>query len=293
MRITEGMVYRQVLGDIQGPRGRLLALEQQLSSGRRINRPSDDPAGTQSALDLTHAIAQNAQYKDAADSGADRLNAADKALDDVASLAGRVRQLILQGANTALPPEARSAILTELQSLREQLVELANSRMGDTFLFGGTRDSQAPWSVDASGNLVYAGDTNPVLREIGPGVRVAVGVDVSSEILGLYQAIAQAETDLQNADVAALGGPDLQAVSDAQSAVIDKRAQVGALSSRMQVASDRLAALGVTLEALRSGVTDIDVAKAALDFGQQETALQMALQVGAQLLQPTLVDFLR
>lgn len=293
MRVTDAMTYTQVLTDIQGSRSRLAELQEQLASGHRINRPSDDPAGVQHALDLTHALAQNATYLQAAQAGEDRLNATDRALSDLSQVAMRVRQLLLNGANSDVPASARNAMVTELQTLKDQVVELANTEQGGTYLFGGTRDSSPPWSVDALGNLVYSGDTNGVYREIGPGVRVAVNVDASADITNLYSLLDQAITDMGAGDVAALGGADLQSVSDALTALLDRRAEAGALSARMQLAADRLTAAGVTLTQLKSEAIDVDLSKTVLDATQQQTSFELALRVGAELLQPTLLDFLR
>ncbi|MBE3589544.1 MAG: flagellar hook-associated protein FlgL [Firmicutes bacterium] len=296
MRVTSSMVYQQVLGDLRRAQTRLAQLQEQMASGRRINRPSDDPSGVQYTLDLSHGVAQNERYLANAQAAQDRLDTTDQALSSIGDLITRARQLAIQGSDSSLPLSAHRALAAEVRQLRDQLVDTANTEMAGHYLFAGARDDTKPWSVDpVTGLLQYANAAYPqtIVREIGPGVRVPVNVDASKDIQDLYTALDKLAQDLDAQDVTSVSGADLTEISRLQDAFLQHRAVVGALSARMQMAIDRLGAAGFELQKLLSDTEDADVTKTVMDALQSENAYRMALQVGARLLQPTLLDFLR
>ncbi|MBX5476989.1 MAG: flagellar hook-associated protein FlgL [Clostridia bacterium] len=293
MRVTSSMVYEQVIGDIRRSQTRLARLQEQMASGRRVNRPSDDPSGIQYGLELSHGLAQNERYLANAQDAQDRLDTTDQALASIGDIILRARQLAIKGSDSSLPLSAHQALATEVRQLRDQLVDTANAEMAGRFLFAGSADDTKPYSVSGTGTLSYAGDNNLIVREIGPGVRVPVNVDASQDIKDLYAALDKLANDLDAQDVNTISTADLAEISRLQDNFINHRAVVGALSARMQLAIDRLGATGFELQKLLSDTEDADITKTVMDAMQSENAYRMALQVGARLLQPTLLDFLR
>src|SRR5207248_534034 len=143
----------------------------------------------------------------------------------------------------------------------------------------------------------YAGVAGAVRREIGRGVQVQVNADASSigdGSTGLIGTLRKIAADLRTpGSTATLGGTDLQALDAAHDGLVSTRAVTGALSNRLDSANSRLSALEETTTKLLSNNEDTDMAQALVDYSQQQAVYQAALKAGAQLIQPSLLDFLR
>jgi flagellar hook-associated protein 3 FlgL len=291
-RITATSATATSLANLQGQYARLSRLQEQLTSGKVISRPSDSPTGTIAALSLRGEIRTTDQYSANADDGLAWLGTADTALKTVTDLVQRVRALTVQGASTGnTGPEARAAISTELAGLRASLVGEANSTYLGRPVFGGTTGGGVAFATDGS----YVGDSGQVTRRIGQQATVRVDVG-GAETFGtgsssLFAVIDQIRDHLAN-DPGAVAG-DLSAIDTAFARVKLSVSDVGARYARVetarQTADDRVLSLKSTL----SGVEDIDLPKTILEQSMQQTAYQASLSATAKILQPSLLDFLR
>lgn len=146
----------------------------QLSTGKRINQPSDDPVGAARALDLTHLTADTAQYQRNITSANARLGLEDQILSNTTHVLGRVRTLVLQAANGSQTDQTRGDIAVELSQLREQLLGQANSTDSQgEYIFAGNRTGTQPFV--SQGSISYLGDDGQRLVAAGPGLQVATG----------------------------------------------------------------------------------------------------------------------
>lgn len=291
-RITATSATATSLANLQGQYARLTKLQEQLTSGKVISRPSDSPTGTIAALSLRGEIRTTDQYSANADDGLSWLGTADSALKTVTDLVQRVRALTVQGASTGnIGADARAAISTELAGLRASLVGEANSTYLGRPIFGGTTGGGVAFAADGS----YVGDAGQVTRRVGKEATVRVDVG-GAETFGtgsgsLFAVIDQIRDHLAN-DPGAVAG-DLSAIDAAFAKVKLSVSDVGARYSRVetarQTADDRVLSLKSTL----SGVEDIDLPKTIMEQTMQQTAYQASLSATAKILQPSLLDFLR
>jgi len=148
VRVSSSQVYRQVTDSLMKNLAEIMRLNAQVSSGRKLNKPSDDAAGTARALDYKVAIDAGEQYgKNAADAS-NAIGFAENTLGSVSSALVRAKELALQGANGAQSAAARTAISKEAGQLRDHLLSLANSRFGNGYVFSGFKTDVA--AFDAS-----------------------------------------------------------------------------------------------------------------------------------------------
>src|SRR6266550_7296899 len=141
-RTTERWLCAATPTGLQGDLNRLGTLRRQLSSGKMISRPSDSPTGTVSAMRLRGDIRRLRQYARNAEDGKGWLATVDRALSSGVGMVHRVRDLVLQGMSPrTADPGARAALATEVDSLRESLLGLANASYLDRPVFGGTTAS--------------------------------------------------------------------------------------------------------------------------------------------------------
>lgn len=175
MRVSTSWMAQQSVSSMLDGQASLSDLQNRISSGKRINQPSDDPVGASRALELSHMDADVAQYQRNITSANARLGLEDQALSTSSDALTRVRTLVLQGINGTQTDQTRSDIAAELSQIRNQLMGLANGKDGNgDYLFGGNRTGAQPFT--AQGNaVVYNGDDGQRMVAAGPGMQVATG----------------------------------------------------------------------------------------------------------------------
>lgn len=289
------MTARLLLSDLMGAAERLAATQQRIASGKQLAVPSDDPFATSRALQLRAELEQYRQYQRNVREALGWQSVTDGALAQISAFTLRARELLIQGATDSAGPAAREAIATEIDQIVAAVKGTANAQYAGRYVFAGTKTMTAPYSQTSD---AYAGDQNPVTREIGPGVRVPVSVDglsvVGDGATGLIAALRRIAADLRTpGSTAALQGADLQALDAAHDAITNARAVVGALGNRLEAAQSRLGELEESSLRLLSETEDADMAKTLVEYSTQQAAYQAALKAGAQLIRPSLLDFLR
>lgn len=295
LRITQGMTSSIVLGDIQSAAERLSKLQQKLSSGKELEKPSDNPFAVSRGLQLRSDLEMNRQFQRNAMDANDWHAVTDTTLAHINDLVLRARDLVVQGANDTMGPAGRQAIVAEFTQLVESVKSEANTKVAGRFIFAGSATLTQPYTV--GGADTYAGNTDAMRREIGPGVQIDLNVNgaaaIGDDTSGLLKAMRDVITNLNAGNTVALQTTDLQAISDAAEGVTNLRAVVGARQMRLETATARLQEIEQTQNELLSRTEDADMAKTYVDFSTQQAVYQAALKAGSQVIQPSLLDFLR
>jgi flagellar hook-associated protein 3 FlgL len=291
-RVTNTMVNRGVLSDLQNVYSRLSKTQERLASGKQLTRPSDDPFGTSRALLYRTGLAANQQYQTNVTDATAWLDTTDTALLQMNSDLTRVRTLVLQGANGSNSQVQRDALATELDQIADSIKSSANTQYAGRYIFSGTETQTPPFAAGAVDT--YAGNSKGISREIGENVSVQVNVTGDTTVSPMLAAIRQAAVDLRAGGTPAnLSTTDLRAVDAAMNGLSTTQATVGARTNRLTSASDRLQQLEEAQSSQLSEVEDADVAQTMIDYSTQSSVYQAALKAGAQLIQPSLLDFLR
>ena len=301
-RITSNMISRSVLNDLNEVSQRLAKTQQRMSSGKQITRASDDPYGTSRALTLRGDVAGTQQYQRNVSEATAWQNVTDAALSKITDAVHRARELAVQGASDSAGQSARNAAAAEIDQLIASVKQEANASYGGRYVFSGTATDIRPY--DVNGADAYAGDAGTVAREIGPGVSVQVNV-LGSTVLGQGQPAADGKLlnvlrDISDhlksgtvADANTLRTTDLKGLDANLDAISQARATVGATTNRLESADSRLQEVEGSLTKLLTDVEDADMAKTYVDFSMQQSVYQSALKAGANIVQQSLLDFLR
>ncbi|MEA2449472.1 MAG: flagellar hook-associated protein 3 FlgL [Thermoleophilaceae bacterium] len=301
-RITNSMISRSVLTDLNDVSNRLSLTQQRMSSGKQITRPSDDPYGTSRALTLRSDVEATQQYQRNVGEAVAWQNITDAALSKINDAAQRARELVIQSSNDAAGQAARNSAAAEIDQLIETVKGEANASYGGHYVFAGTDTNLKPYTT--GGPDSYGGNNSAVAREIGPGVAVQVNV-VGEDLLGNGQAandgllldnLRDIAQNLRNGSVAAINtmrSTDLQGLDRNLATLTQARATVGATTNRLEAADSRLSQVEESSTKLLSDVEDADMAKTLIDFSMQQNVYQSALRAGANIVQQSLLDFLR
>lgn len=293
-RITQRTVTNTMLSGLQSNMAKMQRLQEQLSSGKEVSRPSDSPVKTVEAMQFRSGIRRTEQYARNADDGLALLGATDAALTDSLNMTRRVRELTLQGMNDTMNPQAREAIATEIDTLREGLLGMANTRYLDRPVFGGNTSSANAYAPDGS----FLGDDGKVLRTVAADTQVAVNV-TGDDVFGkrgsgtqVFEVLEKISAALRSGDRAGMdaGLGDLDTAVDR---VITTLGKVGARFNRVETLRNAADAQIVSLTTSLSEAEDIDLPKTIVDLQMQEVAYKAALGATARAVQPSLLDFLR
>jgi flagellar hook-associated protein 3 FlgL len=293
MRVTQHSISMSSLANVQASLNRTAKLQEQMSSGKVLNRPSDSPTGTVTSLSLRSQISAQEQYAANAQDGTAWLNTQDTALQSVNTALQRVRELTVRGANSgSMDANARGAIAEEITTLRDTLTGLANTTYLGRPVFGGT--TAGGKAFDPS-TYQYVGDSGEVTRRVDDRTRVSVG-STGSAVFGEGDASVFALLDTLATNVrtnpSALSS-DLSALDGRMSTVLNALTNVGVRTNQVEQAQTAATDKAMDLRSTLTGVEDIDLPSVIIDLQLQDTTYQAALSATAKAIQPTLMDFLR
>src|SRR3712207_4256498 len=296
MRITHRAVTQTALLGLNSNLSSVAKLQQQLTSGKLISSPSDSPTGTNKALQIRQDQSAVEQFAKNISDGQSWLDSTDTALTTVIGQVQRVRALTVQAINTgSASTSSQKAIAVEVAALRESLLGVANSSINDRALFGGV--TQGSTAYDTDGTYVGAPPVGEgITRRVSNADRIRIDV-TGPEAFGtpgpddLFALVGRIAADVEG-NPGALSD-DLAQLDVAIGRLLGAAASIGARSARMEAAGQVNTDLQLTLASQLVAVEDIDLAKTLLELNPTAVGYQAALPATAQVIQPTLVDFLR
>jgi flagellar hook-associated protein 3 FlgL len=292
-RVTENSIHTRVLANLQRNIARSEKIQEQLSSGKQITRPSDSPTGTVSSMQLRTETRANEQFVRNADDGLGWLSTLENTLSTASTLVNRVRDLTVQGLNSGSnSAQANEALATEIEQIRESMISLANTKYLDRPIFGGTTAGQLAYDPDGT----YVGDDGQTMRTVAAGGKVRIDT-TGPEAFGsgdtqLFTVLRDISDNIRAGDAAELANSLGKLDSGAnvlRTAVSEIGARYNRITHAKESAQDRL--LSVTSQL--SDIEDIDLPKTIMEMQLQQTSYQAALAASAKVIQPSLIDFLR
>lgn len=292
-RVTQHMMSSHSLDAMQTSLSRLAKLQEQLSTGRVLNRPSDSPTDTTSAMRIRSTITDVKQYGRNAQDGNGWLSTLDSALTNANDQVLRARDLALQGANEGVAGQtARDALAAEVDQIREGLITTANSDYLGRPVFGGV--TAGPKAYDATGT--YVGTPGAVNRTIAEGSSVRVDVDGNAAFgaagSSVFDHLAALSTALRTGNQATISA-SISALDADRDRITTTQTEVGSRQNRVEAAIQAAADNELKLSTSLSEVENADLPKTVVDLQMQQIAYQASLGATARVMQPSLLDFLR
>jgi flagellar hook-associated protein 3 FlgL len=178
-RITQGTMFNRAVNDVQRGLQRTSLLQQQIASGRRVQRPSDDPVAMLQITPLRGDLARRERLRDNTFLARETLDLTAGQLEDASEVMQRARELTMQASNGTLSASDRASVAAELDQLIGQLLGVANGKRGDRYLFGGTDDARQPFElVERNGRttVAYRGNREALAVDVAPGVQTNLNI---------------------------------------------------------------------------------------------------------------------
>lgn len=299
LRITQGLLVDRTLSNLNSQLRRIAILQERLSTGFRVNRPSDDPIDARRAINIRTLIGQNEQFLSNIRDASPVLNETASQLQQSVEILHRARELTLQGANGTNSAQL-DVIALEVDQLLESLVVTANHQTNGRFIFGGTHTLSKPFVVTLVGGeitvVTYTGNDVRIEIAISEGALVPINepgslafqntVDIFQLLIDIRDdLVAGNQTDLQNLRLAELD----QALDD----ILLSEARVGAVQNRLERVTGTTEGFIVQLKGLLSETIEADFTDTIVNLTSQQNAFEAALNAAGRVLLPSLLDFIR
>jgi flagellar hook-associated protein 3 FlgL len=301
MRVTQEMLATNMLRNLSASYARLGKYQDQLATGKKINRPSDDPVVAMKGMAYRTNLTEVEQFKRNFSEAHNWIENSDAALDEATQVLQRIRELVVQASNDTYEASQRVAISEEIKQLTEHLASIANTKVGDKYIFNGTDTLKQPVDLSQTPPVVSQ-NTDEIKIELSKGIYIPVNVnptkifnyDNTAKGNGLFSDLEFLNNDLNDATKS---GKDisqyLSYIDQHINNLLSARAELGARMNRIELMEDRVDQQEVIANRMLSDNEDADMERVITDLKTQESVHRAALSVGARIIQPTLLDFLR
>lgn len=294
MRITNNLILMRSLGTVREGLSGLASAQEQVTSGRRINRPSDDPAAAARVLATDSELRALTQYGRNIAVARQRLDVEETALDQTSGILERARELAYGQAGLTANARTREVTAAEVDELFLQVVQIANTRVGDRYIFGGLHPDRAPLDATTGAEDPSAPTRQAAGYAVGAGsvldgAHGAGTLFVDTDTLAALRALADALRADDPAGIQAAG----DRIADAHRTLQGIVGEVGARQMRLDVAEANVESLDLNLRNLRSDLMDVEMEAAITTLVHRQAAYQAALLSSTRLLDTTLTNYLR
>ena len=315
-RLTTKLMSDNIIENLLNNRGKLNQLQEQLSSGKRISTPSEDPTATMNILSDQTILSQNENFTENINNAIAELEVTDKSILTVIDIVHRAKELTVQAANATSGTDQLAAINNSIKQLINQVRDIGNSQYSSKYIFGGLNTENPPFQ--------NVGTTNPEIRyngtaatgnyqrktEINQNVTIDMNIP-GDEVFGQYYQSAAGpppvytgsgliKTLVTLSEELGTSPPDYDAIRSKignldtdLSTLLNAQSQIGGTLAILENTKSKLSDDTLTYTKRKSELQDIDLAKTISDIQFQENALQVSLSVGAKVIQSNLLDYLK
>ena len=297
MRITEGRIAYDILNSVNNAREKIVDLQGQLASGKRVQKASDDPAASETIMRLQASLDRNTQYQKNVSDAQGFVDSASSSLDDLNSLLTQVQEILVQAEN-GQQTSAVVALGNQVDGILQQAVSIANTQFNGKTLFGGTQTTTTPYALTtnpgppATTTVTYSGNSGAITYAVGDGATQQVNTSGADAFGGtaLFNLLIRVRDNLQAGTLPSAA--DQAAVKTSAATLMAAAGKLGTYSQSLTTTSTHLQSQETQLQSLMSSTRDTDVAEATLDLTNRQTMLNAALQTAAKILPPSLLDYL-
>ncbi len=289
MRVTQSMLSNNMLRNLSNSYGKMGDLQRQVETGKKVSRPSDDPVVVMKGINYRTSLGKVEQYERNIGEVSNWLDTSDSTLDKVNSALQRTNDLLIQASSDTTTDEDRDKIKAELKQLRQHVQDLSNTKIGEKYIFSGTKTTTSPFNKETG-----AYETDPAFEK-SINIEIFDGISLQSNTTPLktFQSIDDMFAKLDNATTSEDYSSSLSELNTNSNDLLTIRADIGARQNRVELMEDRLSSQEIITTKQMADNEDVDYEKAITNMITQESIHRAALSVGARIIQPSLTDFLR
>ncbi len=297
MRVTQNYSINSLLRRVNQSRERIYLLQRNLATGKRINRISDDPEQVESVLRFRKLLKLNQRFEGNLKNALDFMGITSQALDDAVNVLSHVKEITIQAVD-ATNDDEWSAYAKQVDQMLKQLVDVANTRFKNRYIFGGTQTGTVPFVLAPDGSAVTAnanGIDGELKTEIGEFIIEDYNISGQETFYGgvdVFQLLIDLRDAMNSQDISTVQG-FIDSLDEAADQIMQQNSLLGAKMNRFEMFLQQYQTQDMKLQELLSDIEDTDMAKAISELQIHETGLNTALQVLARTLNISLVDFMQ
>lgn len=300
IRVTQGMLTQRTLSNINSQLLRLARFQEQLSTGRRVNRPSDDPIDARRAIEIRTTISQSEQFISNITDARPHLVESEAMIQELVNIVLRAQELTIQAGNDTNSQQQLDFMAIEIDQLLEAATVSANHRTSGRSIFAGTRTLADAYSVTrVAGEITavtYQGNTQNIDITVSPGAPVTInipGSKVFQSTVDIFAVLIGIRDDLRAGNKVSIRTTRLDELEAGASQLLQSEARLGAISNRFDAVTNNAEGFVLELQRVLSDKVDADFAAVMVGFNTEQNALQAALNAAARVIQLSLLDFIR
>ena len=240
---------------------------------------------------------RNSQFQRNLNQAENWLNTTESSLKSGTEVIQRARELTIYAANDSMTSNDRKMVAKEMKELRDELVDISNAKLGDSYIFSGQNTETKPFEVvdaDPDNHVKYTGDTNSVSRRLNENVEMDISLTGKEVFKAEIENINKIYNQLEDASVSGEDiGSNLSEMDESINKFAELRSEVGGKLQRTGNIISRLEANEVHLRSLKSKNEDADLAEVITELKMEETVYRASLASGSRIMQQSLVDFIR
>lgn len=302
MRITTKMMTSNFQRNLNNNLVNMQQLYNQVNTGKLISKPSDNPFLATRIMDYNTEIARKEQFQRNLDDVKGFMDMTDTIVGQLTNQMNRIKELTTKASSGTNSASDLAIIATEVDEIMATMVDTLNTSFEDKYIFGGTETNQKPFEL-VNGNIAYQGNDEKTKVEIAKGVYIDRNI-TGTEILGgitvageaqpynLFDSLNSISEALKNNDQAKLSSLTSH-VDNHLDNVLKVRGKVGAVQQRIDLTIDKTKDEILNLTKLLSSKEDVDLAEKYIEYTSLQTSYMASLQISSQIIQPSLLDFLK
>lgn len=292
MRVTQGMIATNSLRHLSQSYSNMGKYQDQLATGKKINRPSDDPVVAIKGMYYRSNLTEVEQYKRNLNEAYQWMESSEAGIDHATQVMQRVRELVVQGQTGTNSPSDLKAIAVEIGQLKEDIANVANTQVAGRYIFNGTQTDSAPVTI-TDGTVSVDMNTDAFNVEVSNGVNLKVNINATnvfgSELFDTLQSLE----DALNSGTLESGDDFLSKLDDHFDVMSAERSEIGARYNRLEMIDARIQDQEIIASRILSENEDADIERVITDLTIQESIHRASLAVSSRIIQPSLIDFLR
>ena len=297
-RVNLETFISSTLANVQKSTSNMSRLQEQISTGKKVNRASDDPAGARKILSLRSEDLRLDQYASNIQTATQSLDFNAAALSNTSDIVQRITELTMQGVSGATDQSGRTIIANEINQLLETIMQSANSQRLGRYTFAGTETTTEPFVAtrNASGNISavsYKGNRETIQYNVGPNTNTTVNLTGDEVFMKtrLFDTIVKIRENLLDGAIT-FATNELTNLDNASQNILNSIAKAGGISSTLELTGNRIDDTKLSLQEVLASAESADIAELVLKLTEQQSIFEASLSSGSYIFKTSILNYI-
>ena len=297
-RVNLETFISSTLANVQKSTSNMSRLQERISTGKKVNRASDDPAAARKILSLRSEDLRLDQYASNIQTATQSLDFNAAALSNTSDIVQRITELTMQGVSGATDQSGRTIIANEINQLLETIMQSANSKRLGRYTFAGTETTTEPFVAtrNASGNIssvAYNGNRETIQYNVGPNTNTTVNLTGDEVFMKtrLFDTIVKIRENLLDGAIT-FATNELTNLDNASQNILNSIAKAGGISSTLELTGNRIDDTKLSLQEVLASAESADIAELVLKLTEQQSIFEASLSSGSYIFKTSILNYI-